>query len=61
MEYFICVIGMVMIMEGLPYFAFPDRMKVWVTKILEMQESALRRMGFLLMCFGLFLVYVAKG
>lgn len=60
MDYFVCVIGMVMIMEGLPYFAFPDRTRVWVKKILEMQDSSLRRFGLFLMCFGLFLVYAVR-
>ena len=34
MEFFLCVIGMVMIVEGLPYFAFPNKMKIWVRKII---------------------------
>ena len=27
MEFFLCVIGMVMIIEGFPYFTFPEKMK----------------------------------
>ena len=27
MKFFLCVIGMVMIVEGLPYFAFPAKME----------------------------------
>ena len=30
MKFFLSVIGMVMIVEGLPYFAFPDQIKVWL-------------------------------
>ena len=61
MDYFICVIGMVMIVEGLPYFAFPDRMKVWVKKVLEMPDTSLRRFGLVLMSLGLWLVYMGKN
>jgi len=61
MDYFICVIGMVMIVEGLPYFAFPDRMKVCVKKVLEMPDASLRRFGLVLMSLGLWLVYMGKN
>jgi len=60
MDFFLCVIGMVMIVEGLPYFAFPDKMKGWIQKVLELQDGALRRFGLVLMGVGLFLVYMGK-
>ncbi len=61
MEFFLCVLGMVMIVEGIPYFAFPDKMKLWVRKVLEMPDLQLRRTGLILMGLGLFLVYIGKG
>ena len=60
MEFFLCVVGMVMIVEGLPYFAFPDKMKLVVKKFLEMPASNMRKFGFVLMIFGLFLVFMGK-
>jgi len=60
MKYFLCVIGMVMVVEGLPYFAFPEKMKFWVEKILEMPERTLRGFGFVLMLAGVCLVYMGK-
>jgi len=60
MDYFLCVVGMVMIIEGLPYFIVPDRMKAWVSKVLEMPEASLRQFGFVLMIVGLGLVYMGK-
>ncbi len=60
MKYFLCVIGMVMIIEGLPYFAFPEKMKSWVVKMVEMQENALRIMGLLLMVTGIFLIFLGR-
>lgn len=61
MEFFLAVIGMVMIIEGLPYFAFPERMKRWIQKLIEMPDSALRKFGFVLMIAGFLLVYMARG
>jgi len=60
MEFFLCVLGMVMIVEGIPYFAFPDKMKIWVRKVLDMPDLQLRRTGLILMGLGLFLVYIGK-
>jgi len=60
MEFFLCVLGMVMIIEGVPYFAFPEKMKLWIQKFLEMPDSALRRFGFVLMILGFCLVYMGK-
>jgi uncharacterized protein YjeT (DUF2065 family) len=60
MEFFLCVLGMVMIVEGVPYFAFPEKMKLWVRKVLDMPDLQLRRTGLILMGLGLFLVYIGK-
>ena len=60
MDFFLCVIGMVMIVEGFPYVAFPNKMKSWVTKVLEMPEGILQRFGFILMIIGFSLVYMGR-
>jgi uncharacterized protein YjeT (DUF2065 family) len=60
-EFFLCVVGMVMIVEGLPYFAAPSKIKVWVRKLIELPDASLRVMGFLLMLSGLGLVYLARS
>lgn len=60
MEFFLCVIGMVMIIEGLPYFVFPEKMKAWILKVLELPEGTLRKFGLVLMVLGLGLVYIGK-
>ena len=61
MKFFFCVMGMVMIVEGLPYFAFPDKMRQMVTVVLGMPDEALRRFGFFMMLAGLAVVYLAMG
>jgi uncharacterized protein YjeT (DUF2065 family) len=60
MRYFLCVIGMVMIVEGLPYFAFPEKMRAWLLKILETPDHTLRRVGMVMMAAGLVLVYLGR-
>lgn len=61
MRYFLCVIGMVMIVEGLPYFAWPDKMKPWLNKLTEMPDADLRKIGTVLVVVGLFLVYLGNN
>ena len=60
MEFFLCVLGMVMFIEGLPYAAFPTKMKEWMQQLLEIPEGALRRMGLVLMGLGLLMVYFGR-
>ncbi len=60
MDYFLCVIGMVMVVEGVPYFAAPDRMKAWMAKLMEIAPETLRRFGLALMLMGLLLVYIGR-
>ncbi|MBW2645349.1 MAG: DUF2065 domain-containing protein [Deltaproteobacteria bacterium] len=60
MKYFLCVLGLVMFIEGFPYFAFPDKLKVWLVKISEFPARTLRVYGFLLMAAGLVVVYWAR-
>ena len=61
MKLLLCLLGLVLVIEGLPYFAFPDRMKRWMGKIREVPDSQLRVMGFFAMCIGLVLAYVFKS
>ncbi len=61
MEFFLCVLGMVMIIEGLPYAVIPEKMKLWIQKVIEMPDSSLQRFGFALMLIGLWLVYMGKS
>ena len=60
MRYFLCVIGMVMIVEGLPYFAWPDKMKAWLKKMMETPDGDLRKVGAVVMVLGLILVYLGR-
>ncbi len=61
MKFFLCVVGMVMIVEGLPYFAFPDKMKDMVKTMMQLPDETLRRFGAVLMLIGLGVVYFGKS
>jgi uncharacterized protein YjeT (DUF2065 family) len=60
MDFFLCVIGMVLVFEGLPYFVMPDKMRIMVQKLFEMPDSSLRGFGFFMMITGVLLVYLGK-
>jgi uncharacterized protein len=60
MKYFLCVLGMVFIIEGLPYFAFPAQFKAYLMKLVDVPESMLRLMGFASIIVGLSLVYFGR-
>lgn len=60
MEYFLCVIGMVMVVEGLPYFAMPDKMKAFMSALQQQEDSTLRIVGGVLMLVGVFIVFLAR-
>ncbi len=61
MKFFFTVIGMVMIIEGLPYFAFPARVKKMVQMMVGLDDAQLRKFGFVLILAGFGIVYFAMG
>ncbi len=61
MELFLCVIGMVMIVEGLPYFAFPEKMKSVMAVVQNQPDVALRVFGGVLTLLGMTIVYLARN
>jgi len=60
MKDFLCVLGLVFIIEGLPCFIFPEKLKVYMLKITTMSESALRFLGISAMIIGLILLYFGR-
>lgn len=60
MEFFLCVIGMVLVVEGIPYFLGPDKMKQMMKVVLEQDDRTLRIFGAAVMILGLFIVLLAR-
>ena len=60
MKSIFCLLGLVLIVEGLPYFAFPGRMKRWMSTVQEIPDLYLRVMGLLAMGLGLLIAYLTR-
>ena len=59
-KYFLSVIGLVLIIEGSPYFLFPDKLKKFLAQILNISDSYLRMFGLVVMLTGLIVLYLSK-
>ncbi len=59
MKFFWCVIGVVLVIEGIPWFLSPQGLKRMLVQMLPVPERTLRMMGLLLMLGGLLIVYYA--
>ncbi|MEE9610056.1 MAG: DUF2065 domain-containing protein [Desulfatiglandales bacterium] len=60
MKLLFCLLGLVLVIEGLPYFAFPDKVKRWTKEIQKLPNPHLRAMGFVAMCIGLIMAYLFR-
>lgn len=60
MKMLFCLVGLVLFIEGLPYFISPGKMKKWMLTIQEIPNSQLRAMGLIAMALGLLITYFFK-
>ncbi|MBW1902045.1 MAG: DUF2065 domain-containing protein [Deltaproteobacteria bacterium] len=60
MKLLFCLIGLVLFVEGLPYFISPGKMKKWMLTIQEIPNPHLRTMGLIAMALGLLIAYFFK-
>ncbi len=60
MEFFLCVLGMVLVVEGLPYFTFPEKMKALMNLMQQQDDTTLRIVGGTLLVLGLLIVFLAR-
>jgi len=59
MSYFMSVVGVVLIFEGIPWFLSPARTKKLLAQIHALSDDMLRIMGLLAMLAGLTLVWLS--
>lgn len=52
--------GMVLVVEGLPYFGFPEKMREMMRFLQEQDDITLRAMGGVLMLVGLVILFIAR-
>lgn len=60
MAFILSVLGVVLIIEGLPYFAFPVKVRDWARLMDEIPPSKLRVLGLVSMGTGLVLLYIVR-
>jgi len=62
MKLFITLLGLILVLEGLPYVAFPEAMQRWLRQLTEMEPSQVRMMGIIAMTAGFaILLFVRKS
>lgn len=61
MKLLILLVGMVLILEGLPYVAAPEAMREWLKKLSEVPTQQLRSFGLIAMGAGLFICWLVQG
>ncbi|MFT5698114.1 MAG: hypothetical protein ACI8ZB_000968 [Desulforhopalus sp.] len=60
MKLFILLIGLILILEGLPYAAAPEAMQDWLKKLSAIAPAQLRSMGLLAMVAGLVICFIVQ-
>jgi hypothetical protein len=60
-ESLVVVLGVVLIVEGVPWFLSPRGTKRMLSELLRMNDHSLRGIGLFFMLIGLLLVYLVRG
>jgi len=58
MKLLITLIGLVFILEGLPYLTFPEAMQNWLRQLIEMRPAQVRIVGLLAVSLGLLIIFI---
>jgi len=61
LEFLVVVIGVVLIVEGIPWFLSPRGTKRMLSELAQMNDQSLRGIGLFFMLAGLVLVYLVKS
>ncbi len=60
MSYFLCVIGMVFIVEAVPYILFPGKVKAFARSMQEIPSGRLQAAGLVVAFAGLLVIYLGR-
>ena len=60
MKFLVTLVGLILVLEGLPYVACPESMQEWLRKLSQVSPRLLRVLGGGAMAIGLFLCYVTQ-
>lgn len=54
------LIGLVLVLEGMPYVAAPEAMQDWLKKLSGIRPDHLRSMGLFAMGIGILIIFVVQ-
>jgi hypothetical protein len=60
MKLLFSLVGLILVLEGLPYAAFPEPMQRWLAQMAVMPPRLLRLFGLMAMGSGLLLCYLTQ-
>ncbi|MDH4318680.1 MAG: DUF2065 domain-containing protein [Desulfobulbaceae bacterium] len=60
MKLLITLIGLVLVIEGIPYVASPQAMQRWLKQLSVIDPERLRIMGLIAMVIGLILCFIGQ-
>ena len=60
MELFITLLGLILVVEGLPYVASPEAMQRWLSHLAELPPAQLRSIGLITMASGFAILIFAR-
>jgi uncharacterized protein YjeT (DUF2065 family) len=60
MKMLILLLGLILVLEGMPYVAAPETMQDWLKKISQVNPGQLRTLGLVAMLFGLAICFVVQ-
>lgn len=60
MKLFVTLIGLLLVVEGIPYVLFPEGMQRWLAEVGRMPPRVLRGIGLTALALGLILCYLTQ-
>ena len=60
MKLFTLLVGLILILEGIPYVAAPEAMQDWLRKLSEVNPNNLRSVGLVAMAIGFIICFVVQ-
>ena len=60
MKILVLLIGLVLVLEGMPYVAAPETMQDWLRRVSQVKPHQLRALGLIAMLAGLAICFVVQ-
>lgn len=60
MKLLVLLVGLILILEGVPYVAAPEMMQSWLRKLSEIEPGQLRTVGLISMAIGVLICFLVQ-